>query len=315
MKIKVTKISNKQDFEKVNPSIVYNRYDLFCSEGEFEAVKIKSNAGEKIVEYRLGKNEIELGLWLTPVSVEELESLLGFIKKNHPNVKKVIYKNGVIPYGKSKTHNNYRIIFPESAEEMKARISSDSWHKMRRRNRRAAEKYGEMSLVEYNDGNIPEEIVEKFFEFKLATRNRTYNMTAKEYLERYHVSDCYVVMFGDTVGGMHFCCEQCPMVYGENHSYNPEMREYSLGKFIFTHSLIRIVEKKHTEIFLGGGDYEYKTHYGSIEETLYDCEINMDTFAPKQSNGKQGTMKSVKQFAKKHLPAGVVKKLKQMKNK
>ena len=39
-----------------------------------------------------------------------------------------------------------------------------------------------------------------------------------------------------------------------------------------------MVEKKHTEMFFAGGDYEYKRHYGSIEETLYDCEIKVSDF-------------------------------------
>ena len=159
---------------------------------------------------------------------------------------------------------------------MRQRVSPKSWSKMRRRNRRAREIYGEMKLEEYTRENMPDEVVEKFFEYKKILRNREYNMTPAQYLDRYHVTDCYVVRFGDTMGAMHFLCEQCPVVNGENHSYNPELQEYSLGKFIFAHSLVRVAEKGgHTEIFLAGGDYEYKTHYNSIEETLYDCKIDL----------------------------------------
>ena len=300
MGIRISKTTASTDYEKVCPSIIYNRFDLFCDADQFEAVKINNNGVEKVIEYKITNEEAELGIWLTQISTAELEKLIGYIQKKHPNVKKILYKNGILPYGKSKIHNNYRIIFPETAEEMKKRISSQSWHKMRRRNRRASEVYGEMSLVEYNRDNIPLEIVEAFFEYKLETRKRIYNMTAEEYLDRYHVTDCYVVMFGDTIGAMHFCCEQCPMVYGENHSYNPELKEYSLGKFIFTHSLIRMVEKGHTEIFLGGGDFEYKTHYSSIEETLYDCEITIK---------REGKKQKVKRVLKKILPSKVIKVL------
>ena len=273
MGIRICETAEIADFEKIYPSIIYNRFDLFSDKNEFYAVKIQNNDTQRVVEYKINGKIAELGIWLMQITVEELEKLVQYIQKKHECVEKIIYRNGVLAYGKAVTHNNYRIIFPKTADEMKERVSSQSWHKMRRRNRRASEVYGEMKLVEYKMPNIPLEIVEAFFQYKKASRNRIYDMTAQEYLDRYHVTDCYVVMFGDTIGGMHFCCEQCPMIYGENHSYNPDLKEYSLGKFIFTHSLIRMVEKGYEEIFLGGGDFEYKTHYSSIEETLYDCEI------------------------------------------
>ena len=37
-----------------------------------------------------------------------------------------------------------------------------------------------------------------------------------------------------------------------------------------------MVQKKHTELFFAGGEFEYKKHYGSIEETLFDCNIAIE---------------------------------------
>ena len=96
--------------------------------------------------------------------------------------------------------------------------------------------------------------------------------------------------FGDTYGAIRFSCEQCPVVYGENFTFNPELQEYSLGRAIFMHHLKRMVEKGHPELFFAGGNYEYKTHYGSIEETLYDCtiqvaELDLKAIAARQSFG------------------------------
>ncbi len=300
MRIRIIPIDNPKEFQLVSPDFIYNRFDLFCSEG-VHAVKI-CGSGEKIVEYRILDDHAEIGLWLTDITVEELEHLILHIVRTHSAVKQISYTNGVIPYGKAKQHNHFRVIFPDTAEELKSRVSPKSWSKMRRRNRRAEEVYGPMSLIEYSGGNIPLDIVETFFKYKLATHNRTYNMTAAEYLERYHVSDCYVVKFGETVGALHFCCEQCPVVYGENHAYNPDMTEYSLGKFIFAHSLLRIAEKKHTEIYLAGGEYEYKTHYGSIEETLYDCTIDVSKLDLAAIEAKYSTSKKIKRRIAALLP-------------
>lgn len=317
MKIKVIRTTNPGDYEKVTPNFIYNRLDMFVPPVEFIAVRIISDAGEKVIEYQITDTKAQLAIWLTPINEAELKALLYFIKNEHPQVKTVSYTNGVIPYGKSKAHNHFKIVFPKSGDEMRQRVSPKSWSKMRRRNRRAREIYGEMKLEEYTRENMPDEVVEKFFEYKRILRNREYNMTPDQYLDRYHVTDVYVVKFGDTMGAMHFLCEQCPVVNGENHSYNPELQEYSLGKFIFAHSLVRIAEKGgHTEIFLAGGDYEYKTHYDSIEETLYDCNITLSAIDFSDMLEKNAYQK-FKDFLKAILPVKVVdliKKVKQILN-
>lgn len=295
------KISKTEDWEKVEPNFIYNRFDLFCKEGEFEAVKIQSRDTGKVVEYRITNDQAELGLWLVPITVKELEQLIFHISQNHPEVKKISYKNGVIPYGKAKVHNHFRIVFPETVEEMESRISAKSRSKQRKKLRFAEEAFGPMRFVEYDRSNLPMEVVETFFKFKFETRNRTYNMTAQEYLDRYHVSHCYVVMFGDAIGAIRFSCEQCPVVYGENFTYNPNMKDYSLGRAIFIHHLTRMVEKKHTELFFAGGDYEYKKHYGSIEETLYDCNINMSDMDFTDLIAEQTPVGRFKGFLKDHL--------------
>lgn len=304
MRIKIKSVRNPKELEKMNPDFIYNRYDLFCKPEEYGAVQIKSNGETKIVEYRLQKEEAELGIWLMPMTKEELQKLVSYIGKKHPQIKKVTYKNGVLSYGKAHAHNHFRIVFPETVEEMEHRISYKSRQKMRKKLRFAEEAYGTMEIKEYTRKEIPMEVVEAFFAFKYATRNRVYKMTPEEYLDRYHVSDCYVFTFGGTIGAVRFSCEQCPVVYGENFAYNPEMRDYSLGKAVFFHHLVRMVEKKHTELFFAGGDFEYKTHYGSIEETVYDCVIPVK---------RESFKKKVKRHLKKLLPDVAVKMLRKIK--
>lgn len=314
MNVRIRRTNKQQDMEKINPNFIYNRYDLFCDQGEFETVIVRSNGTTKVLEYRITKDQAELGIWLMPISREELEQLIIYIVRNHPNVKKISYKNGVLPYGKAKSHNHFRIVFPETVEEMRNCISSKSRAKQRKKLKAAQEAYGEMNYIEYDRSNIPVDIVNTFFKFKYETRNRKYNMTAMEYLDRYHVSHCYVIKFGDTVGAIRFSCEQCPVVYGENFTYNPELKDYSLGRAIFIYHLIRMVEKKHTELFFAGGDYEYKKHYGSIEETLYDCNINISELDFINLNMHQACTRRCKLFLKTCLSADTIIFLKKLKS-
>jgi len=288
MRIKVSKTDCRLDFESIEPSFIYNRFDMFLNTGEFEAVCIRCGKKKKVVEYRIYENQAELGLWLVPITTEELEALISYIVSNHPHVSRITYKNGVLPYGKSKQHNHFKVLFPENVDEFKKRISPKVRQEMRRRNRRAEEAYGQMQILEYERSEIPFDIVESYFNFKSLIRNRNYGMTPEEYLDKYHVSTCYVVKFGETIGAILFSCEQLPFVNGENFTYNPELRKYSVGQFINAYSLCRMVEKGHSGIFMSGGSYEYKTHYGSIEETLYDCTIKVSDLDLAAIAAKQG---------------------------
>lgn len=325
MRSKITQVCNTQDYEYVRPNFIYNRFDLFCKTGEFEAVKLKTGNQIKVIEFRIVKmNEkvtAELGLWLTPITKEELEKLIIFIIGKHPEIEQLYYQNGSLKYdgkhfyagykicGTVKCHNHFKIVFPGTVDEMKSRVSTRTWGKMRRWNARAEEICGPMQILEYEKReDIPLEIVEAFFKFKLQTRNRVYQMTTAEYLERYHVTNCYVVKFGDTVGAMHFSCEQCPTIYCENHAYNPELKELSLGKFMFAYCLNRMVEKKHEAMFLGGGDFEYKKHYGSVEQEVFDCTLTI-------SKEKAMLFKIIKRGMKKILPGKVIKILWKIENK
>ena len=312
MRIKINNVTRPELYEHVTPNFIYNRFDLFSNAGEFEAASIKTENGTKIVEYQIMNDQVEIGLWLVFITYEELEELLWYIVRKHPNVKTIIYKNGILPYGTAKAHNHFRIIFPETAAEMERSISSKSRAKMRKKLLHAQEAYGEMQLLEYDRTSLPDEIVNAFFDFKKTIRRRSYNMTPAEYLDRYHVSHCYVVKFGETIGAIRFSCEQCPVVYGENFTYNPALSDYSLGRFIFMHHLIRMVEKKHTQLFFAGGDYDYKKHYGSIEETLYDCRIDVEKDLSVLKNQKNPSRK-LQRYLKKHLPTGIVSILRKLK--
>ena len=353
MGIKISQVYDVKDYELVVPNFIYNRLDLFCKPGEFEAVKVQNGENVKVVEYKIVEKKIrgemktaaETGLWLTPITKEELEALVVYIADRHPQVEVVSYKNGIFQYGgnhecgKYKLHGGYnrfrhfKIVFPETVEEMEKCVSTKTRSKMRRWKVRAAEtvveKYKEsgqnleckeeqipnsmkLQMIEYKQGEIPVEIVEEFFRFKLETKERVYNMTPLEYLENYHVTNCYVMKIGEIIGAVHFSCEQCPTVYCENHAYNPELKELSLGKCIFFDSLLEMVKKKRQALFLGADRAEevpsYKRLYGSIEEEVFTGNITItrkekivgnDSDVVKEKHISDNPVKNEQSFSKK----------------
>ena len=104
------------------------------------------------------------------------------------------------------------------------------------------------------------------------------------YLQKYHISNIYVLYFGEDIAAILFSCEQCSNAYLENLSYDIQYSKYSPGQQIYEYAMIRLIEKKIRCIFLGGGDYDYKRKYGSIEETLYDGVIFRNVLAKAKYN-------------------------------
>ena len=148
MRIRINPVSGSEAYAKVQPDFIYNRMDLFCLEGQFQAVTISAKNRETVVQYRILGDTCEIGLWLVDITMEELEALLLYIRSAHPGVRFASYTNGVLPCGNARQHNHFRIVFPETAEEMQRSISSKSRAKMQKKVRRCEEAYGPLQLFE-----------------------------------------------------------------------------------------------------------------------------------------------------------------------
>ena len=273
MSITVRDITKKKPYTGITPDFIYNRYDLFLEEGQYRVVRIASKERSYEIEYAVINDWCELGIWKTPMTKEELRALLFHIRKEHPQIRRVTYRYGTVPYGSYKAVNHFTISFPKTVEELEGRMTHKSLVNLRKRKEKAERELGKMDFLEYEGKDIPEEIVTTFFQWKKEIYGRNYDMTPDYYIQHYHISHAYVMMCGDRVSAIRFACEQCPVVNGENFSYDPELRSYSLGRIIYHYHLRRMVEKGHPAMYLSGGDWEYKSHYGSVEETVYHCEI------------------------------------------
>lgn len=86
-----------------------------------------------------------------------------------------------------------------------------------------------------------------------------------------------MLYFGSNLAAMMFSCEQCPIVYLENFSFDIQYSRYSPGQQIYEHVMTRLIEKQFKSVYLAGGNYDYKRYYGSIEEKLYDGLIFRNT--------------------------------------
>ncbi len=257
------------------PAFIYNRYDLWpaISDTCFSLWHYTSASEDFYYETLDKGKDIELGLWLVPASEKAFKHIVKHCFASYPQAKRIKLSNilNSLP-GLSQT-NHFRILLPATKDDLDSRLSSKGRYNIRREKRIIEEEMGEICLFEASANDktaIP--IWNSYFKFKEETYSTQYNLSPEEYCDKYHVTDIYALMAknNDTPLAVILSCEQTPVVYLENLSYDPKYKKLSAGQVLYDLYLKKLIEKKVGEIYLLGGKYDYKKRYGSLEDAVYN---------------------------------------------
>ena len=258
-------IDNKY-ISEINPDFIYNRFDLFCD--NYIVLKAERGQEKHVIEARLFDNYAELGIWKMRLSNDLLREISQYLFQNYPNIgyTRFFFCN---TDGKYKAVKHFSIDFPDSTESFLQRRSSKSRHRLNKQRHQAEREIGSISFQEYKKEDCPEVIIQYYNKWKEKSHHIG-KIEAESYFQRFHVSDIYALYFGENLAAIMFSCEQCPIAYLENFSFDIQFSRYSPGQQIYEYVMTRLIDKQFKRVFLAGGDYDYKRYYGSIEETLYD---------------------------------------------
>ena len=265
---------------KITPNFIYNRFDLWDIshlDGEISLWKYSEQEQEIFYEAYVSNHEAKLGLWLVSIDTEKLSRIVKSVFNTYPYVKVVTMNNVLAPVlGRVITHNHFRIELPQTKEELDYRLSSKGRYNLRREKRILREKFGNYHINHLQPAS--EKATEAwhfYFDMKKRIQGTEYGLSASEYCKKYHVTDIYSLVIGENnrIAAVFLSCEQCPIVYLENMTYDPSLREFSPGQILYDEYLKILIENKADEIFLLGGDYSYKKRYGSIEDSIFNCVV------------------------------------------
>lgn len=252
----------------INPDTIQNRYDL--SEKDYYVFLFQYEGKEYALTGALNGQRLNIGLWLVPLPNAILKQIFSDIFLQLRVVKQIRYQHSYSELGEQvQKGNHFKIVLPQTIKELQLRLSSKHRYNLRREKNIIENEIGRVEFIEFNL-NIPDEIVNRFFEFKYNTHRFDYNLTARQYLDAYHVTDAYVLRAGDKILSIVFSCEQCAYTYIENLTYDSFYSKYSPGQVLYNYYLERLVEKGRKVLFLSGGELAYKRRYGSIEEVTYE---------------------------------------------
>lgn len=259
-----------RDDISIVPDFIYNRIDLFCK--DYIVLNVRGNKNNYLVEVRMHRNHAELGVWMMKVTGEEFDKISDYIFAKYKEIEYLSFYYAI----SDRVYNikkHYHVNLPKTYEELKGRVSSKSRNTMSRKLKKAEAEYGKVTISEYQKEEVTDEIISVYFEMKQKTHNIRYNLAWQEYLDRYHVSNVYILYFGDVIASIILTCEQCPIAYLENLTYDMELSKFSPGMIAYEMVLERLISKGKTMFYLGGGDYDYKKKYDSVETVVTEGKI------------------------------------------
>ena len=262
----MVQIIDNSHISKINPDFIYNRFDLFCD--NYIVLMAEQGQEKHILEARLFDNYAELGVWKMQISNDLLKEVSHYLFQKYPNIgyTRFFFCN---TNGKYKEVKHFSIDFPDSTESFLQRRSSKSRHRLNKQRHQAEREIGPISFQEYKKEDCPEVIIQYYNKWKERSHHIG-KIEVESYFQRFHVSDIYALYLGEHLAAIMFSCEQCPIAYLENFSFDIQFSRYSPGQQIYEYVMTRLIEKGFKRVFLAGGNYDYKRYYGSIEETLYD---------------------------------------------
>lgn len=276
----------KIDGQIVRPdayNLIYNRFDLLYE--YIEEIKIENFKFQIAVL----NQKILVNVWGKFFQQDIFDEMINAVLRKY---------KGAFYIQITKSYNNYKnqlhktedivLYLPQTEDVLFSKLSSKHRYNLNRSQRLMEEISGSLSFKHFERCNIDDGIVEQYFEWKKKTHGTDYKLSPKEYLAEYHVTDALLLLAGKSVIGIIFYCKVDKTVYLENLSYDIRYEKYSPGFLAYTFFLRELIAEGCEVLYLGGGNYSYKKHFGTAVYKAYTGRIYTDKFYDRLNKYMEG---------------------------
>lgn len=257
-------------------NLIYNRFDLIHKEEPRNIKTFKTYyAGieYKIELYSHGRI-VDINIWGKDVPEPVIDRIREYIENSHAETCAIYVQRGCFNYDGTLMKGSECVLsLPATEEELLGRLSKKERYNIRRERRFGG--CGNIIIKTYSFNEIPFDLVEQYFEWKSISHGVDYNMTPKEYLNRYHVTDAMEMIYRGNDGeevrrvAVLFWCGVEEVAYFENFSFDGRYEKYSPGYLIYIDFLKELIFRKYKTVFLGGAGYGYKKKFDSVERSCF----------------------------------------------
>jgi len=253
-------------------NLIYNRFDLIHP-SSILLHYLDEDYEYDISLYMQGYSAY-INVWGKILPQKIFETMIDEIFNSYREIKRISVirgGNGYLDF--LQEVNDIYIEIPRSIEELLARLKSKHQYNLRRMKRILQDRIGAYRTIWYTRTNIPNVCVELYFKWKKASHGIDYGMSVDEYLDQYYVTNALELNISGECMGIAFCCCVEDVVYLENFSFNPRLKDYSIGFLTYELLLEQLILQNKKLLFLGGGEYDYKKRFNAVERAAYSGNI------------------------------------------
>lgn len=255
--------------------LIYNRYDLIYPDSYIE--KEFFFGGEKYrVQFHFETGNCKMNLWAKCLPQEIFDKIVQEIFQGYPEIVGIETRWAGNNYQEQlQEAYNYIIRLNGDTPLLCSRINAKERYNIKRKKKRLLENQNGRLLHIVNTEEM-EPYVKFFFKQKKQTHHRDYNMTSKEYLGAFYVTDALAYINDDKIIAVLFFNKTNDVIYFENFCYDLTESKWSPGYLIYVEFLLWCEAHQARTVFLSGGDYYYKKKFHSVMLKGYSGKIYRD---------------------------------------
>lgn len=260
-------------FEFDADNLIYNRFDLIYDNVNVERFSYNDNGVTYAIDAHYENNRAVINTWGKRFPQRIYESVIDDIFDQHPEIRCIEMTRTGNDYKHLLNEiNDIRVPVPKTVEELLQRLKGKHQYTLKRIKRIMNEKYGPLAITVYGS-DIPDALVNLYFEWKFITHGTDYAMSPKEYLIKYYVTNAIMIKAGNENVGVAFFCIVENIAYLENFSYNSKLNNLSPGYLTYELLLEELVKRRCLYLYLGGGEYSYKKRFGAEVSLAYSGTV------------------------------------------
>jgi len=276
---------------KVEPNFAYNRFDFRFGEN-YDIWEIIENKKIIYVPLHIENDLAIIGVWLVDISQCAFNNFIKIISEKYPHITQIYVRYSLNTYRGLDISNHWIVELSDTILGFDEKLSAKTRYNTKWYPKKIREDLGEYEIKKYSFKNISNDIVEKYFEFKLKSHNIDYQMSPLEYLKTFYVTHAYVLKIKNETQAILFDSNFNEISYLENFGFNNELSKYSLGMVLYYYYITDLIKNEVKYIYLGDGSQEYKKRFNGKNKLAFDGFIQI-------KQNKYSQKKSVKSFTKK----------------